>query len=340
MGERMKEKLESYLAEAFPAWHGVHVRELQNINAGWESDVYAFETLFEHGGEEQRRKLVLRIYPGGDGSVKSRREFTGMQRLYAAGYPVPEVLRLGVEKSPFGRPFMVMDFFEGQMMWEMMDNATNQDRSRLMERFCGLFVRLHALDPTPFYNIEPDGIGPFTFVDGWLERVRAAYDQFPMPGFLPVYEWLLERKNLVPCERPAPVHWDFHPGNVLVSQDGSVVVIDWTQVEVSDSRFDLGWTLILAESHASKAMRDAILGGYEMLSGKRIRELAYFEVFACLKRLFSVAISLEAGPEQIGMRPGAEATIRREVGAFRRLYDILLRLTDLRVPEVEKILAG
>ena len=42
--------------------------------------------------------------------------------------------------------------------------------------------------------------------------------------------WLEKRREAVPCVRPSVVHWDFHPNNILVREDGSAVVIDWTQV--------------------------------------------------------------------------------------------------------------
>ncbi len=50
-----------------------------------------------------------------------------------------------------------------------------------------------------------------------------------------------------PCYHP--VHWDYHPGNVLLRDDSSAVVIDWTQIDVSDPRFDLAWTLLLVSSY-------------------------------------------------------------------------------------------
>ena len=66
-------------------------------------------------------------------------------------------------------------------------------------------------------------------------------------------------------------------------------------------------------------------------------QLAFFEVYACLKRLYSVVASLTYGPETLGMRPAAGAIMRRQLGASKRVYDLLLDRTGITVPEVEEI---
>jgi aminoglycoside phosphotransferase (APT) family kinase protein len=144
-----------------------------------------------------------------------------------------------------------------------------------------------------------------------------------------------ERRDGVACLQPSPIHWDFHPANVLLRKDGSAVVIDWTQVGVSDARFDLAWTLLLAGSQGSMAWRDRILAEYERLVGARVEQLDYFEVVACLKRLGSVIISLTHGPEKLGMRPEAVAMMKQRLDAIRKVYELLVERTGLEVAEAE-----
>ena len=344
----MRDHLQACYARAFPDKQGAQVSDLVNISDGWESEIYAFDV--EHGLQDQRQRegLILRIYPGDDAQAKSAREFRGMSQLYEAGYPVPRVLLLECEDSPFdkGKPFIIMERIEGQVLWPILFSSPERRRQELLALFCRLFVRLHALDWRPLADALADDAarydaeGSYVFVDRWLSGARSALERFPLPGFLPLLGWLETRRDQVPCRHRSPVHWDYHPGNVLLREDGSAMVVDWTQIEVSDARFDLAWTLLLVGSHEGMEWREPILREYERLAGVEVEQIEYFDVAACLKRLGSVAISLSLGPEQLGMRPGAQASMRQHVEAYERVYDLLLERTGIPVAEVEAMLAS
>jgi aminoglycoside phosphotransferase (APT) family kinase protein len=357
MSDDMRGRLDSYYAHAFPAKQGVRVTELAEISAGWESDMYSFTVESGPAGARQREELILRIYPGDDAHSKSAREYRGMSLLYGAGYPVPQVLVLEREDSPFGRPFVIMEKIQGQMMWPVWFGSPGEKQQDLLTLFCRLFVELHRLEWQPFADAQDrpfegaqdrsskqdtagsDSGSPYTYADRELGRLRPFLARFPIPGFLPIVEWLEQRWDLVPCERPSVIHWDYHPGNILLGDDGSAVVVDWTQVDVSDSRFDLAWTLLLLSTYEGEVWHKRILHEYERLAGAKVEQLAFFEVFACLKRLGSIAASLTYGPEALGMRPGAGATMVQQMGPISRVYDRLLKRTGIAVPEVEELLA-
>ncbi len=55
--------------------------------------------------------------------------------------------------------------------------------------------------------------------------------------------------------------------------------------------------------------------------------------------LFSVMISLAVGPETLGMRPEAAMLMRKQLPALRNVYQLLVAHTDLRLREVERLLA-
>lgn len=348
MRNDMQRRLQAYYAQAFPSRQAVQVSDLVSISAGWESDVYAFTAVYGPAEAREREELILRIYPGDDGFSKSAREFRGMSQLYQAGYPVPQVLILEREGSPFGKPFIIMERINGQVLWPILVNASEEKKGALLTLFCKLFVQLHTLAWRPFAEgpVRLDKVSPYDlgnnsyiFVDNWLATYRAYLARFPIPGFLPITAWLKARRDQVPCLRPSLVHWDFHPGNVLLGDDGSAVVIDWTQLEVSDARFDLAWTLLLMSTHENVAWRDLILQEYERLAEVKVEQITYFEVAACAKRLGSIAISLAYGPEKLGMRPEAVTMMKQRMGAIKRVYDLLLARTGINVPEVEMLLA-
>ncbi len=340
----MRAALQGYIGRAFPDRPDAVVHDLVSISVGWESDVYAFDLEWGPAAARRRQALVLRIYPGADACTKSGREFHGMQRLHAAGYPVPRVLALERDASPFGKPFVIMERVAGESLWPHLFRSAEPRQSRLLDLFCALFVRLHRLDWRPFAVAEPPGHAsypdnPYAFVDGWLALVRATTARFSLADADVLLDWLAARRDRVPCRRPAPVHWDFHPANVLLAADGSATVIDWTQIELSDPRFDLAWTLVLVGAAEGWSWRERILAGYTRLAGAAPEELDWFEAAACGKRLFSVAVSLTAGPEALGMRPEAVAMMRRQFPVLRNVYQLLTRRTSLRLPGIERLLA-
>jgi aminoglycoside phosphotransferase (APT) family kinase protein len=349
MGGDMQRRLQIYCEHAFPAKQGVRVSDLTSISAGWESDIYSFDV--EHGSAENRWReaLVLRIYPGDDAYEKSAREFHGMRQLHTAGYPVPQVLILERDNSPFdtaqgrpfGKPFVIMERIEGEMLWPLLFGSTGERQQALLTQFCGLFVQLHRLEWRPFVDdvSRYDTGDPYTFVDRELSRFHHFLARFPQPGFLPVLEWLKARRDQVDCLRPSPIHMDFHPGNVLLCDDGSAVVVDWTGLDISDSRFDLAWTLLLVSTHEDEEWRDLVLQEYERLAGIRVEQIAYFDVAACARRLFSVVISLSEGPEKLGMRAGAVTMMKQQMGAIKGVHDLLQERTGIRVSEVDRLLA-
>jgi aminoglycoside phosphotransferase (APT) family kinase protein len=357
MSDDVQSRLASYCTRAFPAKQEVRVTELAHISEGWESDMCSFTVESGPAGARQSEELILRIYPGQDAHDKSAREFRGMRLLHGAGYPVPQVLILERENSPFNRPFVIMERIKGQMLWPVLFGSPKEKQQELLTLFCKLFVRLHTLEwrsfvhaqdrpfdqaqdnPSEHYLAIYDAGDPYAPLDRELDKVRPFLTRFPIPGFLPIVAWLDQQRDGVPCQRPSVIHWDYHPGNILLGDDGSATVIDWTQVDVSDSRLDLAWTLLLVSTYEGEVWHKRILHEYERLAGAEVEQLAFFEVVACLKRLYSIAAALTFGPETVGMRPGAEAIMVQQMGASKSVYNLLLERTGIEVPEIEELLA-
>ena len=348
MRDDMQRRLQAYCARAFPTKAGVQVSNLTSITSGWENEMYAFELEHEANGGYQRDGLVLRMYPGEDGYDKSAHEFYGMRQLHQTGYLVPWLFLLERENSSLDKPFVIMERIEGHELWSLLLTSPVQKQQELLTLFCKLFVRLHVLDWRPFVDdIASYERGRYLFVDQWLSAARDALRRFQKLDWLPLVEWLEERRNRVPCPRPSLVHWDYHPANVLLRDDGSAVVIDWTGLRVSDARFDLAWTLLLAYSYVGVEWRDRILHEYERLmgiadsrQGAKVEQIEYFEVCACCRRLFDVGVSLSEGAEKMGMRPGAEAMMKQQRGALENVYGLLVERTGIKVAEVERLLTS
>jgi aminoglycoside phosphotransferase (APT) family kinase protein len=303
--------------------------------------MYAFDLEYDTSEDRRREALVLRLYPGVDALEKSRREFHHLRIVHQNGYPVPKVSLLEDERSPFGKPFLIMERIDGQSLGMLLFHSDNPGKSRFLRLFCELFVRLHRLDWHPL--VEPEKRAPFTqpyyFIGRWRDAARDDLKIYELADFLPVMHWLEQRRDKALCVHPSVIHGDFHPFNVLVRADGSAVVIDWSGCRVSDARFDLAWTLMLASAYHGIEWREKILTEYERISESRVEAIEYFEVAACARRLFDISVSMTQGPEKVGMRPEALSMMKREMGAALRVYEFLLERTQIRLDSVEKMLS-
>jgi len=259
-----------------------------------------------------------------------------MQKLFSAGYPVPRVFLLEADNPPIDRPFIMMEFIQGEMMWRLLDNSSEEKQKQLLDQFCRLYVQLHNLD-WKLFNANLPTDDPYLFIDQWLTDARKVIQRFPNFDASPFLGWIMAHRDLLTCERPSPIQQDFHPGNILVRADGTAIVIDWAHFVVSDFRFDLAWTLVLAHAHGWAGMRDLILQGYERHFGKPVEQIEVFEAIACARRLFDLTISLTFGPEHLGMAAQAIDSIRSSMDAHRRVHCLFIERTDLQIEAFDSL---
>jgi aminoglycoside phosphotransferase (APT) family kinase protein len=339
MGDRsMQELLERYYRAHVAGGAGATVAHMQELRAGWESEIHFFEVTRHAPDGPFTEQRVLRIYPGEVAAAKAEAEYRALARLNALGYPVPRVFALATDDSPLGRPFMIMERVPGVPMWNMLFHTSAGDRQEyLLELFCRRFVELHRLDWRAF--LDPDQILAYDDLRLPLRREIALLEGWSADressGFAPALAWLQARLAEVPEHRPGIVHLDYHPENVLLGPDDHAVVLD----AVSDPRLDLGWTLVLVGAAEGWEWRDRILACYERLSGKGCDEIAYFEVCACVKRLGVVSLVMQGQGARLGLRSDLQAILLRQRDPLRRVYERYRALTGLPIPEMDCFLA-
>lgn len=311
--------------------------DFSRITDGWENEVYAFAIESETATE----RMILRIYPGQRASQKAEKEFHVMKQLHAMGMPVPKVLRMGIEASPFGQPFVIMEKINGKALGEVFRQSSDARRQALITLFCQQFVALHAVDWRPFvpYTSLDETGDAWAWVTHQLSKLRKRMDDFGKHEFDPILDWLEARRLEVPCKQLSLIHSDYHPNNVLLTDNGEAFIIDWGGADIADLRIDLGWTLLLVGTHGSPEVRDVIRREYERITGHPIEQIEYFEVMAILRRLFDISVSLSSGAAQMGMRPGAEALMKQNAEPIKNVYERLGELTGIATPEIAHFIA-
>jgi aminoglycoside phosphotransferase (APT) family kinase protein len=337
--EHIQSNLKDYYLHQFGYGKDVQIRNFVHIQAGWESEIYAYDLLV--GGEDPQ-ELILRIYPGADALDKSQREFENLKRLVGLDFPVPRAYTLESDIALIGDPFVIMERIPGETLWGTLFSSKPEEQAELIDLFNQLYVQLHNLDTQPFLEDQENVIGndSSSVVTSQFENWRAVYDRLPLPDFLPILDWLEDHIADLEKSYPAVLHWDFHPENIILQPDGSMVVIDWTGLQVSDLRFDLAWTLMLITAYEGGYWRTPFIESYERAAGESFPNMEFFDVAACTRRLFSIAGSISAGAEKLGMRPGAEETMRKQIEPARAVNKLLLKRTGIHLPSLENWLNG
>jgi aminoglycoside phosphotransferase (APT) family kinase protein len=326
--DEILQKLSAYYQEKVQA----QIVDITRITEGWETEVYSFTV--NHGKNGHCTELILRIYPGEDALQKSQKEFYAMNQLHKMGVPVPEVFFLEVNTSYLGNPFVIMEKIKGQPMWAIITENPHR-KKELLTLFCKMFVDLHSLSWRPFSNKSLDE-DPYIWVNFFIKKAKTSIEKFKKSEFNPSLNWIEARVQDVP-NTLSLTHGDYHPDNVLVRNDAAFI-IDWGGVDVSDFRMDVAWTLLLTSTHGNPELRDMILSEYERIQGCKIEHIEYFDVLACLKRLFTISVSLTDGATKLGMRPGAEAMMRKNANHVRGVYQLLRRRTGISIPEIEQLI--
>lgn len=318
------------------------VSNLTDISSGWESEVYSF--VLNQDGKPQE-ELILRVYPGNSSDFKAEHEFLNLTRLFKAGYPVPAVHHLVLApNSPFNMPFLVMDKINGCSLGSLMFEQPTENSAEWLTLFCDIFARLHSLDVDAFASecYVPDhlrGAAPY-LIEQELGKWHPYFKLVEGSDFKRGLDWLERWRNTIKNGRLSAIHWDFHPYNIIIKPDNTPVVIDWTGFTLSDFRFDLGWTLVLTGSIFGGRWRELILKEYERQAGFKVAQIEYFEVAACLRRLFSMVVMASGEAEKLGLRPISEADRMDRLTGVKAVYDMLQERSGLKLHDVEGLLSS
>ncbi|MHB1317570.1 MAG: phosphotransferase family protein [Anaerolineae bacterium] len=337
----MRELLQAYYRENIQGRQDAVVTHMEELHAGWENIVHFVDISFGTPGGMCEEQRVLRIYPWDVGAYKARSEFRTLQRLYALGYPVPQVYTLATDDSPLGAPFMLMERAPGIMMWNSIFRDPSPERQeRLLRLFCQRLVDLHRLDWRAFAGEDAAATEePRDLLNVALEQLRWLAGPLQHGGYRAAFAWLETQLATVPAHQPAVVHMDFHPANVLLAPDDGTIVLDWTQAGISDPRVDLAWTLLLIGAAEGWDWRDRVLAQYERLSGEHWHEITVFEAHACVRRLLVVNVVMQGDGGRLGLRADLQSTLMRQLDSLRRVYYRLTALTGLTIPDMEALFA-
>lgn len=292
--------LYSRLSQYLRRHHWEAISPLETLKAGWETDVYAFTA--------GPRDLVLRLYNEANVGPRPATEAHALQWLRAAGYPVPELLLFEPDPAVLGGSFLIMERVRGGLLWQSLRGAL------LAQGLAELMYRLHRVDPA--------GVGPLynTFDADFMQAVLPPAVQ---AGFAPALEALAVRERAVDRRPTAIIHGDFHADNVMVDQQGRPFVIDWSCATVDDPRVDLAQAMAIAITNGDEAWGAQVVQAYAELAGGPPAHFDHFVDLALTRRLAVIVAAIIGGAGTVGLRPGLETELRREIPKVRLFVGVL-----------------
>ena len=97
--------------------------------------------------------------------------------------------------------------------------------------------------------------------------------------------WLDEKKFENPCEELVIIHGDYHPFNIIVDENRTYQILDWTGINISDFRRDLSFATVALSAGTGRSLAPEFSSKYEEYTGKMVKNLEYFMILSSVWNL-------------------------------------------------------
>jgi RIO-like serine/threonine protein kinase len=124
-------------------------------------------------------------------------------------------------------------------------------------------------------NVENVRLPTYDFIDYFFPQIQEHQDLHNAVTSL-IEQIQLTQEHLI--------HGDFHLANII-EKNNRYTVIDWTNAQLGDPRYDFAWSLILKKIYISEQYANAFRSTYLVETDIRQKELGIFEALACLRWL-------------------------------------------------------
>ncbi|MBD3917879.1 aminoglycoside phosphotransferase family protein [Paenibacillus sp. PR3] len=196
-----------------------------------------------------------------DSKPDINRQFHLLHALIDSGVQVSVPIGWGVD--PDGNAVLVTS--HDGLPPKKLDNGM---LSELAERL----VDLHRM---PIDNIAPELLPAYDFVGYFFPNIEAHGD---------LHERLLHLMDQVGYRYDRLIHGDFNSGNV-VFDNGKCTIIDWTNGQMGDPRYDYAWACALLRIYASERHAEVFRNAYVAAVPLSLQEEQAFEAIAVIRWL-------------------------------------------------------
>ena len=257
-GRALSSRLEDYLSDTSrngnsnlipKGAHSIRVSNVLKIGGGFWSDVFSLSLTYVEVGSIQQRNLVLKTYLENIDPVlkayihdedlrKCIREFQALRSLGRIGFPVPEVYVCECDSRFLGYPFVIMQ----------KEEVSQKSINEVVDCFGATLAHLHnlkaAVQRIDVLRTPKDG---YAFARRWpiyfkhYLNLETKHPKSFKKDFNLAIRWLSSNVSNNYCPQYCLVHGDYHPGNVCVTKDSKMIVLDWDSIEIGDPAYDVGY---------------------------------------------------------------------------------------------------
>jgi aminoglycoside phosphotransferase (APT) family kinase protein len=227
----------------------IRVLDVLKIGGGFWNNVFSISLTYVVGGTLKKRELVLKTYLENIDPVlkayihdqdlrKCVREFQLLRRLWVIGFPVPEVFLCECDSRFLGYPFIIMQ------KEEVVQKSINE----IVDCFASTLANLHNLSVGDLgISVLRPPKNEYAFAKRWpihfaqYLNLETKHDKKLKKDFNLAIKWLNSNASNNPCQQYCLAHGDYHPGNVCVTKNSKMIVLDWDSIEIGDPAYDVGY---------------------------------------------------------------------------------------------------
>jgi aminoglycoside phosphotransferase (APT) family kinase protein len=151
-------------------------------------------------------------------------------------------------------------------------NTVTKVNPSIFKKIAAVLADIHRV---PLDGFEGSALARYDFVGYFFSGI----DAFPA-----MKEELIRLVALADIKLDRIIHGDFNLGNIL-EENGQYTVIDWTNGQLGDPRYDLSWACLLLRIYLSESKSLTFLYKYQENMPVVMGELEIFEALACLRWL-------------------------------------------------------
>lgn len=245
----MPARLAAFLAMAEPAAADIEVRSYEVMTGGYSRLLARAEVEWSVAGDRCVETFVLRGDPPPERSliITDRAvEWDVLAVVSGRGVPTARPHYFDPTGEHLGTPAIVLEHSDATSFLVHADAGGSLDG--LPEELAAALAGFHTIpvDELPASLERPASWEEYIGrrVDEWRRAADAAAEEVPMLRY--VAAWL-------DAHRPPPVpltlmHGDFQSANLLLSEEGRFVLLDWELASIGDPREDMGYFKAVAQA--------------------------------------------------------------------------------------------
>jgi aminoglycoside phosphotransferase (APT) family kinase protein len=303
-------------------WPSVGVRPVFRASGGTSYETWVVD-LDAEAADTGPQRVVLRIEPtsGPLAPYDISYEARVLRALAPTSVPVPRLIAHCSDEGVIGRPFVVMEFIEGDILQyrTIMSQPYWQDqgiREQLTDEFVRLLAEIQRVDVSTAAFREAFGAPRASeqermcrIVDEMVAVATSTLEGWPAyPLFADAARWL--KRNVPACD-PADmvlVHGDYKLGNSVWRDYRIISQLDWEGAMMGHPMQDLGYACHPSMRMAAPTMiamlapLDDILARYERHTGRAVdlSALSYYVIYALFFHVWTVLVGIPSTIESDG----------------------------------------